>query len=63
MAILQKKVNLEHYHFDNAILDYIATNITSNIRELEGALNKLIAFNNLEKKEVTLEIAQHELRD
>lgn len=63
MAILQKKEKLEHYNFDNEILDYIATNITSNIRELEGALNKLIAFNNLEKKVVTLEIAQHELRD
>lgn len=63
MAILQKKENLENYNFDNSILDYIATNITSNIRELEGALNKLIAFHNLEKKPVTLEIAQHELRD
>lgn len=63
MAILQKKVNLENYNLSNTVLDYIATNITSNIRELEGALNKLIAFNYLEKKEVTLEIAQHELRD
>ncbi len=63
MAILQKKENLMHYKFDNSILDYIATNITSNIRELEGALNKLIAFNNLEKKEVTIDIAKHELRD
>lgn len=63
MAILQKKVNLEHYNLSDKVLDYIASNITSNIRELEGALNKLIAFNYLEKKEVTLEIAQHELRD
>lgn len=63
MAILQKKVNLEHYNLSDDILEYIASNITSNIRELEGALNKLIAFNNLEKKNITLEIAQHELRD
>lgn len=63
MAILQKKIKLDNYNLSNDVLDYIAANITSNIRELEGALNKLIAFNNLEKKEVTLEIAQHELRD
>lgn len=54
---------MEHYKFDNTVLEYIATNVTSNIRELEGALNKLIAYNNLEKKKVTLDIAQHELRD
>ena len=63
MAILQKKDILENYHMSDEVLQYIATNIKSNIRELEGALNKLIAYANLEKKEITVEIAEQELRD
>ena len=47
MAILQKKIEidgLEKYHIPNDVLQYIASNVKSNIRELEGSLNKLIAF-------------------
>ena len=43
MAILQKKAEAEHYSISNEVLNYIATNIRSNIRELEGALTKLKA--------------------
>ena len=45
------------------ILNYIATNIKSNIRELEGALNKLLAYSNLEKTDITMEIAMKELQN
>ena len=63
MAILRKKVESEKIELKDEILDYIAENIKSNIRELEGALNKLIAFSNLEKKEITMEIAIEELQN
>ena len=61
MAILRKKVESDDMLLSDDILNYIATNIKSNIRELEGALNKLLAFSNLEKTEITLDIAIKEL--
>ena len=45
------------------ILNYIANNIKSNIRELEGALNKLLAYSNLEKTDITMDIAKKELQN
>ena len=47
MAILRKKAETDNFDIDDDILNYIASNISSNIRELEGALNKLLAFHNL----------------
>lgn len=61
MAILRKKAESDNFNIDDDVLNYIATNIKSNIRELEGALNKLLAFNNLERTEITMEIAEREL--
>lgn len=61
MAILRKKVENDHFDLDDEILNYIAVNLKSNIRELEGALTKLLAYSNLEQKEITMEIAQKEL--
>ena len=63
MAILHKKEESEGYRIDNAVIEYIANNITSNIRELEGALNKLIALSRLENREITVELAEEALRD
>ncbi|MCR4789708.1 MAG: chromosomal replication initiator protein DnaA [Treponemataceae bacterium] len=63
IAILNKKAELDNFHLSSDVLDYIATNFTSNIRDLEGALNKLKAFSNLQKEEITLEIAQRELEN
>ncbi len=63
MAILRKKEEADGFHLDDEIMDYIATNIKSNIRELEGALNKLLALSNLEKTEITMEIAERELQN
>src|SRR5699024_7590439 len=54
MAILRKKEELDGYNVDDSVIEYIATNIKSNIRELEGSLNKIMAYANLEKREVTL---------
>lgn len=60
-AILDKKNQLERYNMSDEILEYIAKNITTNVRDLEGALKKLVAFSNLYNKEVTLEDAKKEL--
>ncbi len=63
VAILRK--NAENYgrKIGDDIIDYIATNIKSNIRELEGALTKIIAFSKLNKVEITLENAMEALKD
>ena len=61
MAILRKKAEADKFNINDEILDYIANNIKSNIRELEGALNKLLAFHNLENVDITMEIAEKEL--
>ena len=63
MAILHKKEENDGYHIDNEIIEYIAMNIKSNIRELEGALNKLIALSNLENREITVKLAEEALKD
>ncbi len=63
MAILHKKEELESYNVDNEILDYIATNVKSNIRELEGSLNKLVAYSKLTHREINLKIAEEVLKD
>ena len=63
VAILRKKEELDGYQVNDEVIKYIATNIKSNIRELEGALNKLMACSRLEKKEITIEMAEQELRD
>lgn len=63
MAILRKKAESDDFDIDDEILNYIANNIKSNVRELEGALNKLLAYNNLCKQTITMEIAEKELQN
>ena len=63
MAILKKKTDNDGYHIKEEVLQYIANNIKSNIRELEGALTKLIALSKLEKKNIDLELAEEALKD
>ncbi|MBR3811347.1 MAG: chromosomal replication initiator protein DnaA [Agathobacter sp.] len=63
MAILRKKAESDNFDIDDEILNYIANNIKSNVRELEGALNKLLAYHNLCKQTITMEIAQKELQN
>ena len=68
MAILQKKIeldNLEKYNISLEVLDYIATNVKTNIRELEGSLNKLIALYKLTNynKPIDIPLASEALKD
>ncbi len=63
MAILRKRAELENLNIPNDVMQYVATNIKSNIRELEGAINKIIAYSTLVHKETTKELAEDALKD
>ena len=63
MAILTKREELDGYTIDDSVIEYIATNVKSNIRELEGALNIVVAFGNLNKREINLELAKEALKN
>lgn len=63
MAILHKKEETENTKISDDIINYIAENINTNIRELEGALNRITAFKRLSNKEITLNMAEDVLRD
>ena len=63
MAILMKKAEIEGYNIDNEIFEYIANNIKSNIRELEGALTKIVAFSRVSKTPINIELAKEVLKD
>ena len=58
MAILKKKTYKDGIDLPEDVVEYIATHITDNIRELEGALISLLAQSTLNKKEITLELAK-----
>ncbi|MDZ7798840.1 MAG: chromosomal replication initiator protein DnaA [Patescibacteria group bacterium] len=55
IAILEKKCKEKNYKLKPEIINYIASNIEKNIRELEGALNRIIAYHHLNNHEPTLE--------
>lgn len=63
MAILKKNAESYNKEIKEEVFQYIATNIKSNIRELEGAYNKVIAFSRLNKVEITIENVQEALKD
>ncbi len=63
MAILGKKADRDGYFLPNEVSEFIATNITTNIRELEGALNRVTAFANLNQVPMTEAVAERTLRD
>ncbi len=63
IAILRKKAQTEKLQVPDEILIYVANKIKSNIRELEGALNRIIAFSALVKQEITQELADEALKD
>lgn len=63
LAILQKKVIDESIEISQEALVFIATNIKNNIRELEGALNRIIVSAQLAKKEITLEFTISQLSE
>jgi chromosomal replication initiator protein len=63
IAILRKKADLEKLEIPNEVIIYIANKIQSNIRELEGALIKVIAHSSLVNKKIDTELAQEALKD
>ncbi len=63
LAILRKKAQIENIIIDDEILSTIATRIDSNIRELEGALNKLTAKASLVQTPITMEMAERAIND
>jgi chromosomal replication initiator protein len=63
LAILRKKIQLESIIIDDEILSLIATKVDSNIRELEGIINKLIAKASLTETPITIEMAQKAIDD
>lgn len=66
MAILRKNAEIYNKKIDEEIIKYIATNITTNIRELEGAFNQIIAFSKLyqiDLEDMTPESAEEALKD
>ncbi len=63
MAILRKKEELDGLKVDEDVMRYIANNIKSNIRELEGALTKIVAFSRLKKRDLDLVLAEEALKD
>ena len=63
VAILKKKAEVERIQLDDDVAFLIAKNLRSNVRELEGALKKVLAFARFHGREVTLEVAKEALKD
>ena len=58
VAILQKKIYVDGIEMPQDVIEYIATNITSNVRELEGALISLLAQSTLNKRQITTDLTR-----
>lgn len=63
MAILKKKADSEYLNVSNDVMVYVATKIKSNIRELEGALIRVLAYASLTNRELSVELAAEALKD
>jgi chromosomal replication initiator protein len=64
IAILRKKVKMDAIHVpDTQVLTFVASRISTNIRELEGALTRVVAFSSLTGRPMTVELAQEVLKD
>ncbi len=63
IAILRKKAQMENIDVSNEVTTYIAKNIKSNIRELEGALTRVIAYSSLTNRTISFELAVEALKD
>ncbi|MFJ6678006.1 chromosomal replication initiator protein DnaA [Microbacterium sp. NPDC091382] len=63
IAILRKKAQSERLQVPDEVLEYIATKVSSNIRELEGALIRVSAFASLNRSNLDISLAQTVLRD
>ncbi|HEX3006494.1 MAG TPA: chromosomal replication initiator protein DnaA [Bacteroidales bacterium] len=63
IAILKKKASLENWNLPNEVLVYIADQINSNIRELEGALIRVIAYASLTNRQISVDLTNEVLKD
>jgi len=63
IAILKKKAEAEHTSISDEVSFLIAKNLRSNVRELEGALNRVVAYARFHGREINLEVAKEALRD
>ncbi|MDB2729948.1 chromosomal replication initiator protein DnaA [Clostridioides difficile] len=63
IAILRKKAQLERIDVPNEVMSYIAKNIKSNIRELEGALTRVVAYSSLSNRVISFDLATEALKD
>ncbi len=63
IAILRKKAETEKIELPNDLLHFVAKKIKSNIRELEGALNRIIAYSSLTNQDISIELASEALKD
>ena len=63
IAIIKKKCELNKIELDNEIINYIATHMDSNIREIEGVINKLNAYSTLVNEKITLDLAKNVLSE
>ncbi len=63
VAILNKKIEEKNVNIPDSVVELICKNIKNNVRDLEKALTKLIAYAELVNKNITLEIAQRQLKD
>ncbi|HDR04042.1 MAG TPA: chromosomal replication initiator protein DnaA [Candidatus Marinimicrobia bacterium] len=63
VAILQKKARLEYLEIPDEVIDFIAQNITSNVRELESAMTRIFAYSSLTHLDITVDVAKKVIRD
>lgn len=63
IAILEEKAKEKNYNLEREILEFIANNIKNNIRELEGALNKIIAFHEFNNSTPSIKTTKNVLND
>lgn len=63
VAILRKKCQEKQIRISDQVINYMAENIKTNVRDLEGALTTLVAYSKLVKSDITLEIAQEQLKN
>lgn len=63
IAILRKKAQNENISVNDEIIEFIAQKVKSNIRELEGVFNRVVAYRGLINKDITLEVAMEALKN
>lgn len=63
IAILKQKAQDENIEIDNSVLSFIAEKVTTNIRELEGIFNRVVAFKGLVQEDITIETVMRVLKD